>query len=424
MTFLTDLYLSGPRVLDPAGGIDRVADVLIRDGRVVFPVAGDVPCGTETLDCRGLWVMPGLVDMHVHLRTPGYTEAETLETGLRAAIAGGVTTVGMMPNTSPPLDDPRLVEEVLGAAMGLGLADVVPVPCVTEGGRGGRLTDLSAMASLGIRAFSDDGRPVLPDDSLRQAFQRVAAFGGVIIEHPEDPGLSLRGAVNLGPVSEALGVPGIPEEAEWSDAARCVSLLTGTGGRLHLTHLSCPDSVRIAASAAASGLAVTCDTTPHHLALNHHIVPALGAMAKMNPPLRSEESRRELAELCARGMVQAVASDHAPHTRESKERQFVQAPFGVTGLETLLPVTMGVLVGQAGMDPLSVVRMLTTAPAGILGIGVPALSDGDCGSLVLYDPQEEWVFQGGFSLSRNSPFLGTRLVGRVVMTMHRGRLFQ
>lgn len=424
MTFLTDLYLSGPRVLNPADGTDKVADVLIRNGRVVFPVTGDVPHGTETLDCRGLWVMPGLIDMHVHLRTPGHTDAETLETGLRAAIAGGVTTVGMMPNTTPPLDNPRLVMDILGTAEDLKLADAVPIPCVTVGGRGGPLTDLEAFASMGIRAFSDDGRPVLPDDSLREAFRRVAAFGGVIIEHPEDIGLAAGGVVNMGPVSDSLGVPGIPEKAEWSDAFRCVSLLEGTGARLHLTHISCPDSVRAAASAVSEGLSVTCDTTPHHLALNHHMVPALGTSAKMNPPLRSEESRLELVELCARGLVQVVASDHAPHTRQSKEKQLSAAPFGVTGLETLLPVTMGVLTGQAGMDPLTVVRMLSTAPAMVLGIVLPDLSRDDCCSLVLYDPGEEWVFSGGFSLSRNTPFLGTRLTGRVVMTMHKGRMFQ
>jgi dihydroorotase len=362
--------------------------------------------------------------MHVHLRTPGAPEAETLETGLRAALAGGVTTVGMMPNTTPPLDDPGLVETILRRAESLALAEVVPIPCVTAGGTGGKLTDLEAFRSMGIRAFSDDGRPVLPDESFREACRRVSRFDGVIIEHPENPDISGGGVVDRGPVAELLGLPGIPEEAEWSDAARCVALLEGTGGRLHLTHLSSPESVRIAASAAARGLPVTCDATPHHLALNHDVVAAMGTRAKMNPPLRSEESRRELARLCSRGMVQAVASDHAPHTRESKERSMAEAPFGVIGLETLLPVAADVLWRRCGTAPLDVAAMLTTAPASILGIRPPDLSREGSDSMVLFDPGEEWEYSGGFSLSVNSPFLGTRLTGRVVMTVFRGRIFQ
>jgi len=421
---LTDLYLSGPRVLNPARGTDSVSDVLIRGGKVVYPVSGPVPPGCETIDCRGLWVMPGLVDMHVHLRTPGNTGAETLESGLRAAVAGGVTTVAFMPNTTPPVDDPELAERLMRTAESLKLAAAIPVPCVTVGGAGGALADLEAFASLGIRAFSDDGRPVVPDSSFREACERIASFGGVLIEHPEDTELAARGVVNLGPVSTALGVPGLSEESEWSDAARCVSLLAGTGARLHLTHLSSPESVRIASRAASNGLSVTCDVTPHHLALNHHVVQALGSNAKMNPPLRSEESRRELVSMCARGLVGVVASDHAPHTRESKERPLESAAFGVTGLETLLPVTMGVLCGEGGMSPLAVTAMLSTAPASVLGTAVPDLCGDACDSLVIFDPGAEWVYQGGFSLSRNTPFLGTRLTGRVVMTLCRGRVFQ
>lgn len=424
MISLTDLYLSGPRVLNPAGGTDSRADILIRNGKVVFPAAGDVPPGCRMMDCRGLWVMPGLVDMHVHLRTPGNTGAETLESGLRAALAGGVTTVGLMPNTNPPIDNPELAEKIMRAVDNLKLATAVPVPCVTAGGAGGPLTDFEAFASLGITAFSDDGHPVVPDSSFRRACERIAAFGGVLIEHPENTELAAGGVVNLGPVSTALGVPGLSEESEWSDAARCVALLEGTGARLHLTHLSSPESVRIAAQAAAKGLAVTCDVTPHHLALSHHIVEALGSAAKMNPPLRSEESRRELVSMCAQGLVGVVASDHAPHTRESKDRPMQSAAFGVTGLETLLPVTMAVLSGEGGMSPLAVVSVLSTAPAAVLGIEIPDLRRDACDSLVLFDPGEKWVFQGGYSLSRNTPFLGTSLTGRVVMTLCRGRVFQ
>lgn len=424
MIFLTDLYLSGPRVLNPAGNTDTVADVRVRAGIVEFPAKGPPTPGSRVMDCEGLWVMPGLVDLHTHLRTPGGSEAETLESGLRAALAGGVTTVGMMPNTDPPIDSPGLAEDLMKAADALELAKAIPVPCVTVRGRGGALTDLEAFASIGLSAFSDDGMPVVPDHTLRRAFERVAAFNGVIIEHPEDLALSRGGSVNLGPVSEALGLQGIPEEAESSDASRCIHLLEGTGARLHLTHLSCPGSVRIACSATDRGLAVTCDTTPHHLALNHHLVPALGANAKMNPPLRSEESRREMVRLCALGRVGVIASDHAPHTAGSKSGPLSRAAFGVTGLETLLPVTMDLLVNQGGMNPLSVVEMLTTAPAAILGTDPPDLARKDSGSLVLFDPILEWEFRQGFSLSSNSPFIGTRLRGRVVMTVFRGRLYE
>jgi len=369
-----------------------------------------------TAEASGLWLIPGLVDMHVHLRTPGNEEAETLETGLRAAIAGGVTRVGMMPNTIPPLDSPESAVSVREAGDSLGLARIVPIPCVTVNRRGIICTDFERFASLGITCFSDDGSPVESDEALSEAFSRVSSFGGTVIEHPECTSLASGGSVNLGLASEQTGTQGIPESAEFLDVKRCIDLLrrASCSARLHLTHLSSPESVRMAHSAALEGLKVTCDVTPHHLALDESSVLHLGTMAKMNPPLRSAESRLMLAEMVSRGMVTAVASDHAPHHLGRKLLPLSEAAFGITGLETLLSLTLEILGNTGGMKPVDVIRLLSTAPAEVLNLEAPDISPGKCSEMVLFDPESYWVYNRTFSSSVNSPFLGKRLKGQVL----------
>lgn len=411
----TPEVLAGVRVLDPEHGRDEIMDVALEaDGTVSLHRASVPP--------SGLWLMPGLVDLHVHLRTPGKGQAETLETGLKAAVAGGITTVGMMPNTSPPLDDPELVHRITALGNAMGLARVCPVPCVTIGRLGQETVDFRTFAENGVKAFSDDGSPVFSDDALIDAFRATSRFGGVIIEHPENTTEAGSGCINRGAVSLALGVPGIPESAEYSDVKRCIDLLrrSGADARLHLTHLSSPRSVEMVAEASDLGLGVSCDVTPHHISLDESCVARMGTLAKMNPPLRSSRSREELVELVRMGRVNAVASDHAPHDHSQKDLPLSEAAFGVTGLETLLPVTVDTLVNRALMEPLMVIRMLTSAPAGILCIRAPSITQGKPPEMVLFDPRAKWFYERSRSLSRNSPFMGTELTGRV-LRVWRGR---
>jgi dihydroorotase len=365
------------------------------------------------IDAGGQWLFPGLIDMHVHLREPGDESSETVATGLRAAVAGGVTTVGVMPNTDPPMDSVARVNRLLGTAASQVPVRVVPIPCVTIGRKGRETVDFRELARWGVRAFSDDGDPVHDSGLLLRSLDAVSEFDGVIIEHPEDRSLS-GGAVNLGRMSERMGVEGIPATAETSDVARCLEVARASRGRLHLTHLSLPRSVELARSGLFRDAGVTLDVTPHHLALDEDALEEHGTMAKMNPPLRTPEQRERLVRMVREGMADAVASDHAPHSAARKDLPLEAAAFGISGLETLLPVTLEVLRG-AGMTPLEVLRLLITGPAGILGLTPPDLGEGSAAECVLFDPMEEYTIEGTgtFSGSSNTPFLRRRLRGRV-----------
>lgn len=401
--------LSGVRLINPLSDFDGIVDIAFdRESVRWIRKASGSP--------SGLWLLPGLVDMHVHLRTPGYQDAETLDTGLRAAIAGGVTCVGMMPNTTPPLDSLTLTMEVAGRGNSLGLAEIEPIPCVTAGRRGEHCVDFEEFAESGITCFSDDGSPVESSRALSEAFQRIAAFNGVVIEHPEVTSLAAGGAVNLGLASTETESPGIPESAEYLDVKRCIDVLrnSNSSARLHLTHLSSPESIRQVYQASLEGLRVTCDVTPHHLALNEVEVITRGPVAKMNPPLRSEESRKMLVGMVREGMVSAVASDHAPHPACSKNLPLSTAAFGIIGLETLLPVTLSILGGEAGMCPMDIIRLLTTAPAEILSTEPPEIAPEKKLNMVLFDPEHRWTYSSTFSRSANSPFFGRKLTGKIL----------
>lgn len=401
-------------MLDPRSGTDITGDVLIMDGRLAEAPPGlSCPEGTLRLDGRGKWLFPGLTDMHVHLREPGDEASETLETGLRAALAGGITTVGVMPNTDPPMDSPEQVERLLLASEGLGLARTVPVPCVTRGRGGRELVDIPALCGMGVRAFSDDGDPVGNSSVLLEALDRVSRYDGVIIEHPEDKTLS-GGCVNLGTLSRELGVDGIPQVSETADVARSLEIAGSSDGRLHLTHLSLPRSVQLARAGCFRRANVTVDVTPHHMVLGEDALRKWGTMAKMNPPLREESHRRRLVEMVAEGLVDAVASDHAPHARRGKDLPMESAAFGITGLETLLPLTLEVLSNE-GVPPLSILGLLTTGPSRVLGLDRKGLQPGAPADCVLFDPDEEYTIEdrGSASLSMNTPFLSRRLRGRV-----------
>jgi len=412
-------------VLDPVSGLDGIRDVLLAGGGLEFvDGTSPVPEDATRVDGGGKWLFPGLVDMHVHLREPGDEESETVKTGLAAALAGGVTTVGVMPNTDPPMDSPSRVEELLDRAAKVSPVTVVPIPCVTMGRAGIEPTDLRAMMEMGVKAFSDDGDPIQDPRILLAALDAVAAVNGVVIEHPEDKRLS-GGCMNAGGTARRMGLTGIPSKSETVDVARCLELASGAPGRLHLTHLSLPRSVELARSDPFRSAGATVDVTPHHMALDERAVEESGSMAKMNPPLRSPEDRKELVEMVAKGMVNAVASDHAPHFPGKKDLPMPEAAFGITGLETLLPVTLEIL-GNAGMQPLEILALLTTGPASILGIDAPAIVHGGRAECVLFDPAREYFLkdENMYSRSRNTPFAGRLLRGRVEMVWIGGPVYR
>jgi dihydroorotase len=418
------LFLRGGRVVDPASDADDVANVLIADGAIAA-VGEDAPAGATVLDCDGLIVAPGLVDLHTHLRQPGREDKETVETGSRAAAAGGYTAVAAMANTDPAADHVGVIQEVRALAAAAGLCDVFPVGAITQGLAGETLAEMGELAAAGVRMFSDDGRCVPTARQLRMALQYAQAFDVLIAEHCEDASLSEGTQMHEGYSSATFGLGGSPAEAEEIIVARDLALARLTHGRLHLCHLSSAASVELVRSAKAAGLRVSAEVTPHHLVFVDEDLSTYDTNRKVNPPLRSVEDREALRRGLADGTIDAVATDHAPHAVEDKEAEFDHAPPGTIGLETALAVVLTELV-EPDITPLSrAVEALSAAPARILGAsdhGGP-VAQGRPANLTVFDPTAEWVVEPPFaSRSRNSAFLGRTLRGKVVHTLLRGEL--
>jgi dihydroorotase len=412
----------GARVVDPASGTDGVADLLVHGGVIATSPGADA----TVLDCDGLVLAPGLVDLHAHLRQPGREDKETVDSGCRAAAAGGFTAVSPMANTDPVADNAAVIHEVLELARAAGTCDVFPVGAITRGLGGEEMAELGEMVDAGVRLFSDDGRCVPNARVLRNALTYVRAFEGVVIaEHCEDASLAEGGQMHEGLTSSSLGLAGQPREAEEVVVARDLAIARLTRGRLHLCHLSSAGSVEMVRRAKAEGLRVTAEVTPHHLVLSEEDLLTYDTNMKMNPPLRSREDRRELRAALADGTIDVVATDHAPHAVEEKEAEFDQAPFGTIGLETALAAVLTHLVEPGELTLSRAIEALSTTPARILGAGGHGgpIEPGRPANLVVFDPSAEWAVEPPFaSKSRNSAFLGRRLRGRVVHTMLRGEL--
>ncbi len=376
-------------------------------------------------EARGLLVVPGFIDLHAHLREPGFEESETIATGARAALRGGFTTVCAMPNTEPAIDAPGLVAQVVARAASAAGARVLPIAAITRGRRGAELCDLVELAAAGAVAFSDDGAPVSDAGLFRHALEYSRIAGALIVEHPQDLSLSAKGVMHEGSVSAELGLAGMPAAAEEAAVARDLALVKLAGARLHLTHLSTAGSVELVRRAKAEGVAVTCDVTPHHLSLTDEWVAGSRTFAweraernrampydantKVNPPLRSGADVRALWAGIADGTVDAIATDHAPHASIRKEVEFDQAAFGISGLETALPLVLGgVRAGWASWD--AVLAALTTGPARVLGVPPPK------DDWIVIDADAEWTLDGEALISKgkNTPLLGAKLTGRVV----------
>lgn len=420
------ILLRGGRVVDPVSDVDRTLDVLVNSERVVEVGEHLDPREAEVIDCAGAVVSPGFVDLHVHFREPGREEAETIESGSKAAALGGYVAVCPMPNTDPPQDSASVVEYVWRRGAEVGLVDVLPIGAITAGRAGAKLAPMREMNSSAarVRLFSDDGDPVPTASLMRRALEYAKAFDGVIIEHAEDP--SLRdGVMHEGAVSALLGLRGMPAESEEICVLRDLALARLTSGRLHLAHLSTSGAVEAVRRAKSEGIPVTCEVTPHHLSLTDDAIRTFDPTYKVAPPLRSEEHVRTLKAAVADGTIDAIATDHAPHAIHHKDREFEYAPCGMLGLETALGVVLAELVDPGICTLERALELMTSGPAKILGSqehGGPITTGGPA-NLVVFDPEATWTVDptAMASRSRNTPFAGRKLRGRVLHTMLRGR---
>ena len=398
--------------MDPSGATDGAADILIENGRIlsVGPAPGEAGL---TIDAAGMIVCPGLLDIHVHLRDPGDPREETVETGARAAVAGGFTGIACMPNTDPPLDDPALVRSIAEKAAAAGLAGVHIIAACTMGREGEKIADMEALAAAGAAGFSDDGGWIHDRDLMKEILVRAKKLGLPVLSHCEDTSVSRSGVMHRGAVSDALGLPGIPARAENEAVARDIELAEETDARLHVMHVSTAAAADLIRKARTRGVKVTAEAAPHHLALTDEDVRSMDPRFKMNPPLRGADDREGLREGLADGTIDCIASDHAPHTAEEKARGFRDAPFGCIGLETVLPIALE-LVENGVISLTGALACLTCNPARVLGLDRGTLRPGAVADVTVFDPSEEWTVDVSTfeSKSRNCPFQGRRVKGR------------
>jgi len=407
------VLIKGGRVIDPDQKLDAEKDVLIEKG-VVKDVLdpGTRVSGAKTIDAGGCWVVPGLIDMHVHLREPGQEYKETIETGTAAAVAGGFTAVACMPNTSPVNDNASVTDYILEEAAEAKNARVYPVGCVTRGQAGEGLAEIGELIEHGCVALSDDGHPVAGSTLMRHALEYCLGLDVAILDHPEDCALSEGGAMNEGEVSTDLGLPGIPAAAEEVMVARDIILAELTGARLHLQHLSTKGSIALVREAKARGVKITAETCPHYFTLTDEAVRGYSTNFKMNPPLRTEEDRLAVIEGIKDGTIDAIASDHAPHSPVEKDVEFDRAANGIVGLETSLPLAL-VLVRDKVIKASRLVELMSSAPARILGVEGGTLAPGSAADITVIGPDTEWtVDRAKFkSKGRNTPFHGRKMMG-------------
>jgi len=421
------LLIQGGRIIDPSQGIDEIGNLLIRDGKISWLEGGEIIPPRprhDVLYAEGMIVCPGFVDLHCHLRQPGFEEKETIATGTRAAARGGFTTVCCMPNTSPPLDSRSTIDYVKSTAANEGAIRVLPIGCISRGRAGEELAELDELASAGVIAFSDDGNPVPKSNLMRQALDCSRDLDLPIIDHCEDTALSRGGVMNEGTISTSLGLPGIPNAAEESMVARDLSLARLTGGRLHIAHATTEGSVDLIRHAKEQGIRVTAEATPHHLTLTEEKVLGYDTNAKVSPPLRTKSDIQALIKGLNEGVIDIIATDHAPHTEADKQREFALASFGISGFETALGSLMS-LVHDGQLTLHTLISRLTSEPAriikheklGTLGIGAPA-------DITIFDPDMDWTVdtETFASKGKNTPLAGSVLKGKVMATIAQGKL--
>ncbi|MGO9312563.1 MAG: dihydroorotase [Syntrophobacteraceae bacterium] len=423
-----NLVLRNGRVIDPASGLDAVVDVLIENG-IVVEINANIEIGSdrlrqlEQIDASGKWVVPGLIDMHVHLREPGEEYKETIASGTLAAAAGGFTSVACMPNTHPVNDCAAVTQYILEKARDEGSCRVFPVGAISMGIEGKNLSEYGELRSAGVVAVSDDGRPVMNSMLMRRALEYAKTFDLLVVSHCEDLDIGGAGLMNEGPVSTRLGLRGIPRAAEEIMVARDILLAELTRSRLHLAHISTAGSVSLIREAKKRGIAVSAETAPHYLTLTDELISTFDPVYKVNPPLRSSEDVEAIKAGLADGTIDVIASDHAPHSTVEKDLEFEYAANGMIGLESTLPLILRIM-REGVLTPLEAVAKLSCNPARILAIPFGALRKGKAADLTLIDPEVKYTIDVNRfkSKSRNCPFDGMEAQGKAVMTLVGGRV--
>ena len=412
------------RVLNPASQEDRIADVLL-EGEIISAIESSLSAPkAKVIEAEGLWLLPGLIDLHVHLREPGAEGKETIATGTRAAAAGGVTSVVCMANTSPPIDNKTGVEFILERVKQTGCVRVYPVGTVTKGMEGKEISPIGEMVEAGAVAISDDGRGIMDSLVMRRAMEYSTIFDIPIISHSEDHALTQGGSLNEGRMSMMLGTFGCPREAESIQVARDLILARKTGAHVHIAHISTAESVDLLRFYKAKGVKATGETAPHYLLLTDDAVDGFNTNAKMNPPLRTREDQDALYEGLREGTIDCIATDHAPHSPAEKDQEFPDAPFGIVGLETLLPLLLGRIRERSGLDLLPLLRLVTCTPARVMQLPGGRIEAGAPADLVLWNPVPLSRIDADrfYSKSRNTPFNGWEVQGQVHSTFVGGKL--
>lgn len=416
--------LKGATVVDPSQGICQKADILIIDGKIAEIKKSIDISGAKKVDLTGKVLTPGLIDMHVHLREPGFEYKEDIETGAMSGAAGGFTTLCCMPNTNPAIDNSALVRYIKSRSKEVGKSKVLPIGCVSKKQEGKEMAEIGDMAKAGAVAFSDDGKPIYNSSLMRKAMQYASLFDKIIIDHCEDPYLAQFGHANEGHMTTRLGISGIPASAEEIMVARDLLLAKETGLKVHIAHVSTKGTIELIRRAKAKGIKVTCEVTPHHLFLNDKALEGYNTNAKVNPPLRSEEDRKAVEKALIDGTIDVIATDHAPHHEDEKDIEFDKAAFGIVGLETALGLILTNLYAKGKMSLSNILEKLTTNPAKILGLKSGALTIGYPADITIIDPKLKWTVDKNkfYSKAQNTPFNGITLLGKAVATIVDGKI--
>ncbi|MFH0771153.1 MAG: dihydroorotase [Candidatus Omnitrophota bacterium] len=422
---MDSIFLKGGRVVDPSADLDSDSDILIKDGKIAGVGNNLKANGAKIIDCAGKLVFPGLIDMHTHLRQPGREDEEIFVTGSKAALKGGFTSVLCMANTSPVIDNKGLVEYVYSESEKAGLINIYPVGAVTKGLEGKELAEIGQMREAGVKALSDDGRPVMSAGLMRRALEYTKVFGLKIISHCEDMTLSGNGVMNEGFISTKMGLKGIPRASEVIMVMRDIELAKLTGSAVHIAHISTEESVEAVREAKKKGIRVTCETCPHYFTLTEEAVLGFNTNAKVNPPLRTQRDVEAIKKGLADSTIDVIATDHAPHSQEEKDLEFDSAASGMIGLETALSLAYGELVKKGPLSWKQLIEKMALNPAEILGLkGKGSLKAGGDADITVFDLSAGWIVEakGLESKSKNTPFMGTKLDGAVVLAIVGGKI--